>query len=265
MKKTSHKRSLQLGFSLLELIIVLAILSIVMAGIFGMMDTAQKRYAVEDTKLDLQQESREFLDQVIRDMHQAGFPNTRMYDVTPASGANSPKVAVGLVRVSFTDIIFEGDVDGDGVVDVVRYQVSPDAGSSCPCTMKRSQVPKADAAPDDQATAFSAEVQRVINTSGAGNSPLTLAGNTFGTSNDTLYASYKLAPVFQYYDQNGIVIAGIPSTLQTAGTGNNPTMLAKIRSVRVTINTLATAVDIQSRRFPAVSMTSAARISNNRL
>lgn len=262
---TRVKRS-QGGFSLLELIIVLSILTIVMAGIFGMMDRAQKRYAVEDTKLDLTQESRQFLDQVVRDLHQAGFPNQRMYDTAPAGGANSSKVAVGLVRVSFTDIIFEGDVDSDGVVDVVRYQVSPDSGTSCPCTIRRSQVAKVNnTAPDDQPTNFVAEVQRVLNTSGAGNSPLTISGTTFGAANDTIYASYKTQPVFQYYDQNGIVIAGIPNTLQTSGTGNEPTMLAKIKSVRVTINTLATAVDLDARRMPAVSMTSSARIANNRL
>lgn len=261
---TRVKRS-QSGFSLLELIIVLSILTVVMAGIFGMMDRAQKRYSVEDTKMDLQQESRQFLDQVVRDLHQAGFPNTRMYDTAPAAGNNSSKVAVGLVRVSFTDIIFEGDVDSDGLVDVVRYQVAPDNGLTCPCTMRRSQVNKVDnTAPADQPTNFSAEVQRVINTSGAGNSPLTITGNTFGVANDTLYASYKTQPVFQYYDQNGIVVTGIPATLGTAGTGMDAAMLARIRSVRITINTMASQVDLDARRMPAVSMTSSARISNNR-
>jgi prepilin-type N-terminal cleavage/methylation domain-containing protein len=259
------KRS-QRGFSLLELIIVLSILTVVMAGIFGMMDAAQKRYAVEDTKLDLQQESRQFLDQIVRDLHQAGFPNSRMYDTAPPNGATAAKVAVGLVRVSATDIIFEGDVDGNGTVNVVRYQVVPESGSACPCTLRRSQEPKTEgAATDDQTYSWSSEVQRVLNTSGAGNSPLTIAGNTFGVSNDTLYAAYKQAPLFQYYDQNGVIVSGIPTTLNTSGTGMNTQMLASIRSVRITINTLASAVDIQTRRFPAVSMTSSARIANNRL
>ena len=262
--KNTTKRS-QRGFSLLELLIVLSILTLVMAGIFGMMDTAQKRYAVEDTKMDLQQESRQFLDQVIRDLHQAGFPNTRMYDTTPAAGANDIKVANGLMRVSLTDIIFEGDVDGDGQIDVVRYQVYPVTGSACPCTLRRSQQAKVEGDSDAQTYVWSSEVERVLNTSGTGNSPLTIAGTTFGTSNDTLYAAYKDAPVFQYYDQNGVIVTGIPTTLATAGTGNGATLLASIRSVRVTINTMAAAPDIQMRAYPAVSMTSSARISNNRL
>ncbi|HUS18863.1 MAG TPA: prepilin-type N-terminal cleavage/methylation domain-containing protein [Terriglobales bacterium] len=263
---TSKRKRSQRGFSLLEMIIVLSILTIVMAGIFGMMDSAQKRYAVEDTKLDLQQESRQFLDQIVRDLHQAGFPNARMYATTPANGANSAKVAIGLVRVSLTDIIFEGDVDGNGTVNVVRYQVYPDNGSNCPCTLRRSQEPKTEgAATDDQTYSWSSEVQRVLNTSGAGNSPLGITGDTFGTANDTLYADYKQAPLFQFYDQNGVIVSGIPTTLNTSGSGMDAKMLASIRSIRVTINTLASAIDVQTRRYPAVSMTSSARISNNRL
>lgn len=261
----THTQKSQHGFSLLEMIIVVSILTIVMGGIFGMMNSAQKRYSVEDTKLDLQQESREFLDQVIRDLHQAGFPNKRMYDTTPANGDNSDLVAVGLVRISHTDIIFEGDVDADGVVDVVRYQLEA-VSSNCPCTLKRSQVAKVDGAvPDDQPTAFNAQVQRVLNSYGTGNSPLTIAGSTMGTTNDTLYASYKAAPLFEFYDQNGVIVSGIPNDLATANTGNGAILLASVRSIRVTINSFASAIDQEARRFPAISMTSSARIANNRL
>lgn len=253
------------GFSLLEMMIVVAIMTVVMGGIFSIMNSAQKRYSVEDTKLDLQQESREFLDQVIRDLHQAGFPNGRMYQVAPSSGANSDKVAVGLVRVSHSDIVFEGDVDGDGTVNVVRYQLEPVSGQ-CPCTLKRSQVNKVDgSAPDDQPTAFSAEVQRVLNSYGAGNTPLVISGNTMGAANDTLYASFKTAPVFEFYDQNGVIVSGIPNDLSVANTGNGALMLASVRSVRVTINTFATTIDQVNRNYPALSMTSSARIANNRL
>lgn len=264
----THKQKSQRGFSLLEMIIVVSILTVVMSGIFGMMNTAQKRYAVEDTKLDLQQESREFLDQVIRDLHQAGFPNARMYETAPTGGNNSNRVAVGLVRISRTDVIFEGDVDGDGFVDSVRYQVVPGAGGECPCTLQRSQIAKVDGtAPDQQGTAFSAEVQGVLNTSGAGNSPLAIGGTTMGLSNDTTYAPFKGQPVFEFYDQNGVIVSGIPNTLGTAGTGMDPLMLARVRSVRVTINTFTTAagaIDIEQRSRPALSMTSSARIANNR-
>lgn len=259
----THASRSQRGFSLLEMIIVVSILTIVMGGIFGMMNTAQKRYSVEDTKLDLQQESREFLDQVIRDLHQTGFPNARMYDWSPTT--SSDKVAAGLVRVSHSDIWFEGDVNADGTVDVVRYKLIP-SGGTCPCTLERSQGVKVDGtAPESQGTGGgTTEVQRVLNSYGSANSPLSIAGSTMGTTNDTLYAAYKAAPIFEFYDQNGVIVSGIPNDLSTAGTGNNTAMLASIRSIRVTINTFASSLDQQNRSYPALSMTSSARIANNR-
>jgi hypothetical protein len=133
--------------------------------------------------------------------------------------------------------------------------------------LKRSEIDKVDGtAPESQAAAsgFSAEVQRVINSYGTGNSPLAIAGTTFGTSNDTKYAAFKAAPLFQYYDQNGVVVTGIPNDLSVANTGNGTTLLASIRSVRVTVNTMSSKVDLQNRSYPAVSMTSSARIANNR-
>ncbi len=261
---TQAQRS-QRGFSLLEMMIVVAILTVVMGGIFSIMNAAQKRYSVEDTKLDLQQSSREFLDQVVRDLHQAGFPNKRMYDAVPANGDNSDRVAVGLVRVSHSDIVFEGDVDNDGKIDVVRYQLEA-SGGQCPCKLKRSQVNKVDgSAPDDQPTSFSTEIERVLNSYGAGNSPLAISGTTMGTANDTLYAAFKNAPLFEFYDQNGVIVAGIPNDLATSGTGNNALMLASIKSIRITLNSFGTQLDQTNRNYPAVSMSSSARIANNRL
>jgi prepilin-type N-terminal cleavage/methylation domain-containing protein len=260
----TYAQKAQRGFSLLEMMIVVAIMTIVMGGIFGMMNTAQKRYSVEDTKLDLQQESREFLDQVIRDLHQTGFPNARMY----ATGLTntSDKVAAGLVRVSHSDIWFEGDVNGDGYVDIVRYKLIA-SGGNCPCTLERSQGVKVDGtAPESQGTGGgTTEVQRVLNSYGTGNSPLSIAGSTMGVTNDTLYAAYRNAPLFEFYDQNGVIVSGIPNDLSAAGTGNGTALLASIRSIRVTINTFASSLDQQNRSYPALSMTSSARIANNRL
>ncbi|HUQ50101.1 MAG TPA: prepilin-type N-terminal cleavage/methylation domain-containing protein [Terriglobales bacterium] len=256
-------KQLQRGFSLLELLIVMAILTIVMGGIFQMMDNAQRRYAVEDTKLDLTQQSREFLDQVSRDLRQSGFPTLKMFQAVPTGGINSNKVAAGLVRVSRSDIWFEGDVDEDGVVNVVRYTLT---SGTCPCRIGRSQIAKVDGtAPSAQnpAGAYNLEVERVLNSYGAGNSPLTISGNTFGLSNDTLYASFKAAPVFTFYDLNGSEITtNIPNDLATAGTGMDAVTLASIRSIKVTLNTMSTTIDTQTRRAPAVSMQVTVRVGN---
>ena len=64
----------QAGFSLLELLLVVLLLTIVVAALFAQIERAQVRYRVEDQKLDLTQQEREFIDQFTRDLHQAGFP-----------------------------------------------------------------------------------------------------------------------------------------------------------------------------------------------
>lgn len=263
--KSMHTNNRQRGFSLLELIIVMGILTIVMGGIFQMMDTAQKQYVLEETKLDLTQESREFLDQVSRDLRQSGYPNLKMYQVIPAGGINSDKVAFGLVRVSRSDIWFEGDVDDDGIVNVVRYTVSGISGR-CPCRIGRSQINKQDGtAPTGQNTAgsYSLEVERVLNSYGAGNGPMPITGTTFGNSNDTLYANLKNAPVFTFYDSAGAeVTTNVPNDLQTGGSGTDAVMLASIRSIQITLNTLSTTLDPRARTSPAVSMMVTVRVGN---
>src|SRR5712664_2025284 len=78
--KTPGKAALrpQAGFSLLELVIVCAILTIVLAAIFNGVDLVTQRSHAEQTKVDLTQEGREFVDEFERDLHQAGYPNCRM-------------------------------------------------------------------------------------------------------------------------------------------------------------------------------------------
>jgi len=150
--------SLPAGFSLLELVFVCAILSLVLAGVFNWVSLVIQRSSAEQTKVDLTQEGREFVDEFERDLHQAGYPNCRIVKIPgstacPAdptvnpSEAMSSTVAVGLVSVSNTQVIFEGDVDGNGTVDIVVYRLVDSAKNypptgNCPCTIQRSQCRK---------------------------------------------------------------------------------------------------------------------------
>src|ERR1700720_3380975 len=117
--KKSGRTSLcpQAGFSLVEMVIVCAILTIVLASIFGGINTVIQRSQAEQVKVDLVQEGREFIDEFERDLHQAGYPNCRMITVpgttfncpadmaTNTTEAQSSTVAVGLVYLSSTKMI----------------------------------------------------------------------------------------------------------------------------------------------------------------
>ena len=284
--------NLQRGFSLIELAIVCFILIIVLGSVFGTISQVMQRSQAEQVKTDLSQEGREFVDEFERDLHQAGYPNCRIV-MTPGAPTNCPpdytnplvfgnaSVAAGLVLVSNTEVIFEGDVDGDGVVDVVVYRLVDQNGNyppatTCPCTIQRSQMPKVALTPPlpapqgAQPTLFSQELQNVVNSGVvAGTTPygvgLNISGNTvWGQTNTAYYAAvttFKDYPIFTAYDQNGNVIQ-LPLDLSTA---NGQLNIPNIKSLRLTINLLASAVtglDVKNNTRPVETLMGNVRLVN---
>jgi prepilin-type N-terminal cleavage/methylation domain-containing protein len=138
----NKKRVLANGFTLLELIISVAILTVVVGVVVQGLTKLQQRNTMEAVKVDLTQESREFMDQIVSDIHQAGYPSLKMFD--PASkplGLNDPGVSRGLLNVTPSALQFEADVDGSGTVSEVFIQLNPLNGP-CPCTIQRGTIPK---------------------------------------------------------------------------------------------------------------------------
>lgn len=136
------KTGRQRGFSLLELMVAVAIFSIVMAVVMDGIAMMGERNAVEVNKVDLTQQAREFMDQIVNDVHQAGYPGLNMFDpsklTSPTNCTLDNNLSCGLISVSSTAIQFEGDVDGTGVSEIY-IELSTGA---CPCTMKRGTVLK---------------------------------------------------------------------------------------------------------------------------
>jgi len=160
MKPLKRKTSKQAGFSLVELMIVVVILTIVFAIVAQGIMSLQNRNTAEVSKLDIVQSTRDFLDQSTRDLHQSGYPSVKMIVGTTCASTN---VACGLTAVSANQIIFEGDTNGDGNVEQETIQlVGSDGvtvGGACPCTVQRGSVNKvAGGVP-----AYYAELGNVIN------------------------------------------------------------------------------------------------------
>src|SRR5438270_13148455 len=103
------------GFTLIELLVSLAILITVTGAVFEQINSMQKKSASETANVDLTQQSRDFLNQTVRDLHMAGYPGPGMY----SNLAHPSLVAYGLIRVSPTEILMEGDVNNDGAVESV--------------------------------------------------------------------------------------------------------------------------------------------------
>ena len=295
-RKLGRQKSLrrQAGFSLLEMTIVCAILTIVLAAIFGVVNTSMQRSQAEQVRVNLVQEGREFIDEFERDLHQAGYPNCRMVSTLgnncPADNAttegNSIYVAAGIVYLDNTKIIFEGDVDGDGQVDSVQYVLIDSAGNNpptgtCPCSIRRSQVQKsASFDSQNQAVVWTQELQNIVNSgqptgTSAYGGGVSISGNTaWGATNTAYYAavsSFKDYPVFQAYDQNGGIIQINPG-LNTNTTANSlilncqPSNNNCVKTIRITLNLLGdatTGVDQQTKVRPVTTLVGDARLVNN--
>ena len=79
MQKRNSSVTSQGGFTLIELMLSLVTLLVISGSAFQLMNLATQRSATEQTKLDLLQEGREFMDQMSRDLRQAGYPNPRNF------------------------------------------------------------------------------------------------------------------------------------------------------------------------------------------
>jgi len=175
-----RSRPLQHGFSLIELIIVMALLVIIAAAILLQVRTAQQRAAFERTQIDMFQEAREFMDQISRDVRQVGYPNPRNFDAVrlPASAtavnttttpstpipSSSPVAAVGLVYVGDYDLWFQGGIDDSGNVLYTQYHYDSSTTGGCPC-LKRSQQVRS-GTPGSETANYTSEVQNVVVTTG---------------------------------------------------------------------------------------------------
>jgi type II secretory pathway pseudopilin PulG len=234
------------GFSLVEMVISVALLMIVLGVVLkGIVDMQQRNFA-ESAKIDTVQETRDFVDQMVRDVHDVGYPPGRVLAGNPSCAAN-PAVSCGLVYFSSTQIRYEGDLDGTGTVYQVWMQLQAPASGNCPCTLQRGVITKASAIAGSVPTYFT-EVNGVLNSGnglGAGTYTINLAGHGD-------YSSYAAADVFTAYDVNA----------SSVGTCTTVTTCSSVRSLQITANVTSNFMDQKTGMFPVYSITSKARLNN---
>lgn len=80
----------QQGFSLMELMIVVALFTLIAGTMFTLLGTAQQRYRMESEVLDSFQTARLAVDEMTRDVHGAGYPAVNA--VWPAVAAANPQL-----------------------------------------------------------------------------------------------------------------------------------------------------------------------------
>lgn len=252
MMANAHSRRMALqsrGFSLLEMMIALAILTVVIGIAVAGLTEMQRRSFAERSKTDTVQESRDFVDQMVRDIHDVGYPPGRVQSGNP-SCVNNASVACGLISFSSSLVKYEGDLDGSGTIDQVWLQLQAGPGGKCPCKLQRGVIPKSTLVLNPGAAPiYFTEVDGVLNSGdGAG-------GNLYGVSlsGPGDYSSYVSSDVFVAYDMNGGPIA-------SCGPLTGP--CSSIRSLQISANVASSYPDPKTKLLSVYSITSKARVNN---
>lgn len=245
LARTNAKRPVA-GFTLMEVLVSLAILVAVTGTVFEQISSMQRKSASEAVNVDLIQQSRDFVNQMVHDLHMAGYPAATMYSVDPQ--AHPSMVANRLVRVSPTEILLEGDVNNDGTVYSVdiSYVASDPNDPNCPC-IRRSAQAKLDFDSLSQPTNFLyyTETQQVFP-----------PGTGPAQSGEDLFA---------YYDQNGnpvLIGSGVDiSTPAGPTTQSGLALISSIKTVKINLSMLTNQRDPQTGGFMRTSISASSRLN----
>ena len=135
MRPTRNRPSTS-AFTLVELLIVLAVFGLLMSMIFSSLTESQNASAIARDESETNQNLQDVFILMTSEMRTIGFPPSSYYDRTFLQDPSSPKnlVAQGLVEASSSVLKFQGDINGDKTVDYVHYYLS---GSAAPYSLHR--------------------------------------------------------------------------------------------------------------------------------
>jgi prepilin-type N-terminal cleavage/methylation domain-containing protein len=233
----------QRGFTLVEMLVSVAIFVVICGAIFSLLNVAQKRNQTEMQLVSSFQDARLGLDQIIRDVDDSGYPPQNQFSVTPAANlfAYSPVAwspsypatpcligtAGGGTCVSpgDFDVIFEEALSNNNAGVVwIRYQLQG-------TTLSRGVVNKtAGADPVAATSAAGVMISYVLNV--VNNAPAAQIAQ-FRTAYPSMFPGGNPQPIFQFNCDT----PGGPVLCQNAGIYNSPVYVRDVQ-VRLIVKTL---------------------------
>ena len=248
-----RKSESQKGFTLIEIMVAMAVFLVICAAMFGLMNMSQKRFRTESQVLDSFQQARLGLDEVVRDASDMGFPPQNQFSTLPAAPpfdaitpvAWSPNYAVTPCLIGTAgggtcvtpgdfDVIFEEQYDNTGV-NWIRYTLQG-------TTLWRGVAPKAAGVNPAAAVSIAAGnmfpyVTNVMNNATAAQIA------AFRAAYPAMFPGGIPQPIFQYYCPNPAAPPAL-RRCQNAGANNAPN---NVVDVEVTLIVRATRNDAQTR------------------
>jgi prepilin-type N-terminal cleavage/methylation domain-containing protein len=250
------------GFSMIETLIVVLVISIIMGSVFKSINLTQKASSSQQVQMDLTQQAREFVDQLTRDLRSAGFPNSRnMYATAtdPTYNGNcpdgttnllsspcDPSNGVGIIKIDVGTLWFAGDVDGTSgavagtaQVKIIRYDyIAAGAGEpGCPCLRRTEylrnvyQDPLADA--QNTVATQQLEIQGIQNNVNGGD------------------------PIFTAYDPTTGAAVALPVDFD-----NNANTIANLNSIKVVLAVQSQFKDVTTRTYPVTRVVASIALNN---
>ncbi len=212
-----RRASAESGFSLIEMMVSVVVFMVLAGAAFGLLIAAQQRQGTESELLDSFQAARLSLDDIVRDVGNAGYPPSSFFSYTPpavppanlyaaAPFAWSPNYPNAPCAINATctspgsfDLIVETDLNPQDVnrtVSWIRYQL---LGT----TLYRSVVPKA--LTPDPAAYIAANSQLVPYVENVVNNPPPGQLARLQALYPGMFANGPV-PVFSYFDSKSNVV-----------------------------------------------------------
>jgi len=109
------------GFTLLEALISLAVFAVILIPLLTVYDTTQQSYVRGEARVDLQQNVRVAVDEIMRDVRLGGYDPSNAIN---AQTIQQPLQPVTGSALSGAELRVIADVNGDGTTDCVAYRLS---------------------------------------------------------------------------------------------------------------------------------------------
>jgi prepilin-type N-terminal cleavage/methylation domain-containing protein len=258
--KPLRTRKVQSGFTLIELMVSVGIFLLICGAIFELMGTTQKRFQTESQVLNAFEEARLGLDQIVRDVNDAGYPPQNHFSGAPAATAYaaspiawSPNYAPATPCQIGTagggtctnspgdfDLIVEGDVDGTGAVEWIRYQL---VGTTL---FRGVLTPKVAGDPVAAISGAGVMLPYVLNV--MNNAPPPQIAQ-FRAAYPAMFPGGNPQPLFQYWCD--ALIGPQPLLCQNPGANNSP---ANVRDVDITLIVMTPNTDAQTNQIHLVEL-----------
>ena len=250
--------SVQRGFTLLEMLVSMAIFLIICGAMFELLSVAQKKYSSETQLTAAYQDSRLALDQIVRDVNASGFPSFILFSSLPTTHpsryANGPvawspnyptipcTIGTGGGGTCATpgdyDLIVETRLSTDTRVSWIWYHLDG-------TTLTRAVVRKTYGDPQAVVTSAGEQVvflSNVVNVTGASNTQLT-------AQYPTMFPAGQPVPIFQYTCNTPS--GPLPCTSSLAVGYNAP---QNISDVDVTLIVMTPQTDLQTQGLKLVEL-----------